>query len=664
MSSKQSKGPLSKLFSRNDQTFHTRYRPNSIYLATILFNGENKLLLTSTGLVPAVPIILKDPITFSKFEEGGNDFTWAMKTSMDWEHRYQRTQYKQQMKKSKASHADDDLASICSSSDDGSSVNSIPLGNSKCKDEEPKSFRDAFQTAVAMMKKELGIDQLGVIYDNVVEIKAASVKFIVTIAYVPTAGMSSIAKDYISRGTLRWQTPDKLNPMYDSKTEDVWFHASAIYNDKRTVYTGGLYLAVFHAENTASGVKVLLPKQRKNCLPMYKIRPDPTLTEAEWSWVQSLALDNPPDEIEEEISEEVQQFKASFNVAISRLSEQTRLTLDAKDVFPEDTVRITKRLDGSTTALFSSEEDVDQTESSIGAESDKLLSAFASLESTTESLESTTSNVHVEQPKNEEKPQTPIRIIFIVKPMRQATQNRNNIAYNYHDFTFYPFHVFDILHHSVYNSSIYAPLRNMMLNLQDTYQVIRKQNNETMINLHIPEENLELKPPSLSPSISTDSRRASLSTTDDSTAPSSFNDDALTILSDEMSALTGQWSQLSWSFRLIDFDRKRILHRAGMRPPLTPSSSTTIKLNSDDSAVHASNRRKSRVGSLREVVRESGNRALKNAMRLQSTTNVSTKATVPSPRVITPVANTDMKEDTDTLLVQATASAVMGILYT
>ncbi|RUS28798.1 hypothetical protein BC938DRAFT_481439 [Jimgerdemannia flammicorona] len=586
---------------------------------------ENKLLLTNNGQFSALPIILKDGIAYSKFEEGGDDFTWAMKTSMDWEYRWQRVQHHQQIKKSNMNHLEDDLVSIHSSSDDGSSVNSIPLGTPGGKEEEAKSFREAFQAAVAMMKKELNVEQLGIIYDNVVEIKALNVKFIVTISYAPMASMSSIAKDYVSKGTLRWQTSDKLNSMYDSKTEDVWFHASTIYNEKRTIHTGGLYLAVFHADCTSAGMNVLVSKHRKNCLPMYKIRHNPTLTEAEWSWVQGLTHDIPPDVIEEEVSEQYQQFKASFNVAISRLSEQTRLTLDAKDVFPEDTVLITKGLDGSTTALFSN--DADQPEALGDTDPEKSPSAPAS-------PTSATATELVTQPQDTKKPQTPIRIIFLVKPMRQATQNRNNIAYNYHDFTFYPFHVFDILHHSVYNSSIYAPLRKMMLNLQDTYREIRKQNSDTMDNLNFPDENLDLKPPTPSASTSTLSRRPSISAAEPA-LPSSSGDNALTILSDEMSSLTSQWSQLSWSFRLIEFDRKRILSRSGMRAPLT-SSASSIKLNPDDCIIFPTGRRKSRVGSLREIVKESGNRALQNAKlaRLQSTSIANLKPAMSSSRSI------------------------------
>ncbi|RKP14530.1 hypothetical protein BJ684DRAFT_15144 [Piptocephalis cylindrospora] len=71
------------LFSRK-QPFELRLRPHTLYLCIALFDPQDRLLMTPTGLLPTLPIVSADVFKDMGMEVEGDTFAWIARTILTW----------------------------------------------------------------------------------------------------------------------------------------------------------------------------------------------------------------------------------------------------------------------------------------------------------------------------------------------------------------------------------------------------------------------------------------------------------------------------------------------------------------------------------------------------------------------------------------------------
>ncbi|GAB5592514.1 hypothetical protein Unana1_07414 [Umbelopsis nana] len=585
---------FSRLFGRNTSSQATetdeapatenikfKLRPYSIYCSSLIFNSDGHILLTPSGHIPTLPVIQDDPALYETFDNTSTEFSWAVKTSMDWADHDEPEAMANDARSSCSDEgigtSEESMKSQDSSSDDNAALNgSFSMDDSRA----TLQFREGLLTAASQLRKHTGCQQLGIFYDNVVEFRRQMIKMIVTVQYCPktlesTYGCTSYSKTLQS---LRWLPQDHINSLYHEPQQnaDVWFRAQAIYNARRAILNPGLYLGLFYAHSTPKGLGILVDKCHKNMLPCARIRTETRLSKTEWQWIQMQAQKhlNTEEGIDFlknsasmerkkavlEIERKVSTFASLVRQSKGVLSKSTGVDIQMNDIFAEDTVSITKTKNDpkgnfqyanlSADTSFVSEHFKHQDQNSQYNENSNGIISI--------------SEMYMKENENssvDHSSDVPIRIIIIIKPTSTTgteAEKKFNARYK-----FCPFPLFDILHHSSYNSTVYTPLRRSMLHLQNVYTAIR---------LHCEAGN-DVGSLDNSSTIS----EQSCFFTDSSTllasrklASSIFNtatteqkrNCALSNLALDMTKLTNKWLQISWTYRMITFDRKRLLDQA------------------------------------------------------------------------------------------------------
>ncbi|CAG8516368.1 6180_t:CDS:10 [Ambispora gerdemannii] len=310
----------------------TRFQQETIYLSAILFTSDSKILITSgSRMFPTVEVI-RDQQRFGNFETDCEEFSLVLRTSLDWA-------------TSTDFDKDENISDTDSIHSAHSNTNSI--------------WARAFGQAVVKLKNELSLDTLGTLYEHVVPMSLSKSKFIVTMQHIPQQFKDDIAPDLIKSGTLKWKNFDETNSIYAKEGQSVWINYIEKWCSRQSKLSPGLYLGVLYTESTLQGIRVLVPQDRKQFIPLEKIRDDANITPEEASWVKSLTCLSPDcfmDLVEAAADDHNDhhpssshvsspstifgRFQTSFMDSYHKLQLDTNLTWDSHDIYGEQTVDI------------------------------------------------------------------------------------------------------------------------------------------------------------------------------------------------------------------------------------------------------------------------------------------------------------------------------------
>ncbi|CAG8446494.1 13690_t:CDS:2 [Dentiscutata heterogama] len=329
----------------------TRFQAETIYLTTILFTCDNKLLITSgsSKMFPTIEVIRDDKI-FSNFEDDSEEFAHVIRTSLDWS--TSKETYNDSSSDSDSFHS---LHSNSSSVDFSENPSTIPL-NQYINDET--LWSRSFGYAALKLKCELSLESLGTIYEHVVTMNSSKSKFIVALQYIPNCIKDDIAHDLIKTGALKWKNFDEINSIYQKDFNSIWSTYIEKWCSRQTKLSPGLYLGVLYTESTLQGIKILVPKERKQFIPLGKIRDEAMITAEETSWIKSLTClsqDCFMDLVmatkgDDDNRTSLGQFQTSFINSYHNLQYETGLTWEVNDIYCEQTVDV--YLDLRTNQLY------------------------------------------------------------------------------------------------------------------------------------------------------------------------------------------------------------------------------------------------------------------------------------------------------------------------
>ncbi|CAG8658264.1 5298_t:CDS:1, partial [Acaulospora colombiana] len=318
------------VFSSTKTCLKTRFQSETIYFTTILFASDGKVLVTSGSKVfPTIEVIRNNKL-FGNLEDDSDEFSHAMRTSLDW------------------TISDDTLSdtdSLHSNSSTGESTDSTSQ-NYHYNDHDNLWSR-SFSQASLKLKGELSLESLGTMYEHVVSMNLTKSKFIVTIQHVPNGVKEEISPDLIKAGILKWKNSDEISNIYQKDPHPVWINYIDSWCSRQAKLLPGLYLGVLYTESTLQGIKILVPKGRKQLIPLDKIRDEATITPEEASWIKSLTclsqdcfIDLASSTRVDENVSNLGQFQASFVDSYNRLQRETNLTWEVSDIYNEQTVDI------------------------------------------------------------------------------------------------------------------------------------------------------------------------------------------------------------------------------------------------------------------------------------------------------------------------------------
>ncbi|KAI7821978.1 hypothetical protein BC939DRAFT_195118 [Gamsiella multidivaricata] len=222
--------------------------------------------------------------------------------------------------------------------------------------------------------------------------------------------------------------------------------------------SSGLYVGLYYTESTMSGLQILVPRKRRTCIPLVKLRDKTELSSEEWKWVCSTAsLDS--DQLAKNCAvskdDPMHHLKVEFAHSTATLSRLTQLKWNPSDLYTLDTMQVMMQSASSP-------------QPTIQLDSQQLFSMSPELSK----LDLTPSHqgmVAMDQDPVWKMEHIDVatakafRVILFVKPTRHATQPQEQ--FNRQLFELCPFPIFDALHHSVFNTETYHQLRRSMLHL-------------------------------------------------------------------------------------------------------------------------------------------------------------------------------------------------------
>ncbi|ORY08242.1 hypothetical protein K493DRAFT_295037 [Basidiobolus meristosporus CBS 931.73] len=356
-------------------------------------------------------------------------------------------------------------------------------------------LRLAFCDAACNLMKITPLPKLGLLYEHPLDLLQLASKMLLSFQYVSDDSLPSIAAESIKNGTLKWRTVECLDTEVYASCCTVFSQAWSLFNARYTRPSPGLYISLLHLQATPSGLNILIPKDRKHTMPMIKIRDDPTLTKSEWNTVLATREEN----VETNSIEDIQySLKNSKN-----LSDAAQFRLHFLRGFIK--LQQITRLDLSLADLYDVE------------------------------------TVELKLPREPQIPNSPTiskrapffpetaRIIFIVKPLRLLENNNILESYAHHPrLTMYSFKHFEALHHHMYNLN-YEPYRRSMLtylnHLNDAKKGILTSIQQLKLN--------------------------------DGQAGVMTKDRVVTVLKQKIQELKDTWHSISWSVRVLEWDRNR-----------------------------------------------------------------------------------------------------------
>lgn len=214
-----------------------------------------------------------------------------------------------------------------------------------------------------------------------------------------------------------------------------------------------------------SGLKILVPKQRRTFIPIVKLRNNTTIAKEEWDWLKSttsMDLNQLAKACAVSKDDPMHHLKVEFAHSTAKLSRLTQLKWNPSDMYTQDTMRV----------VYQNIGDVGNNNSLPPTPEEMLTSedprpSIIGPPSTPSAVRKSVAAMDVDPIWNnsplEKEDTSTIRVIMFIKPTRHATQPQEHYNKNLFEMTSFP--IFDTLHHSVYNAATYLPLRKSMLNL-------------------------------------------------------------------------------------------------------------------------------------------------------------------------------------------------------
>ncbi|CAG8475869.1 4585_t:CDS:2 [Paraglomus occultum] len=444
-------------------------------------------------------------------------------------------------------------------------------------------WSNCFNRAVEKLRNEIALPHLGVIYDHVVIMTSSKTKFIITVQYLPYSSKDELASEIVKSGILKWKSLDELNAIYAKDSCPIWTNYFSFWCSRKSRLSPGLYVGLLHTESSLQSLRVLVQKDRKQFIPLEKIRDEASISSEEASWIKSLSRLN-PDEFgnlvdsikdtnnENENSLALTKFQRAFVESYYKLQSDTKLMWDSGDIYGEHTVDV--YYNQETRQMFSILEDLNEGQCNRITEMEpsgaidsggKPAASNNERANTTSPNLTITSSLAVEDSQNMCQGQIPkkpfIKIILLVKPMRQPHQLRDLYVSEKH--TFYPFSLFDALQHSTLNASLYSSSRRAMQILHASQGYFSRELVRRLHECNITLDNSEGNGMNFDDCLLDPQVLGSLPDIVKSIKS------ALDIIREETILLKNQWNTASWSMSVIEWDRQRTMGRYNFDQPLT-----------------------------------------------------------------------------------------------
>ncbi|KAG0266377.1 hypothetical protein DFQ27_009818 [Actinomortierella ambigua] len=378
------------------------------------------------------------------------------------------------------------------------------------------ALRQAFVATMQQAQDKLGlVEPLTMVYDKMYELQQVDIKTVVVMQHIPETDKDQVAAALIQLGSFRWRHADSFSHSFYSGKEEFWTDFSSTYeNYKAPVLSSGLYVGLFHTESHLSGLRILVPKHRRNMIPLAKIRDDAELSDSEWEWIQSTSTEPDADMLARRCSvpkdDPMHHLKVEFARAAAKLAKQTKVQWMPGDLYTDDTLRLytahTITTPPLSAAVTITEQQQQQQEKSCtisfsdppsatnGGRTPRSDADFTNTVgtgdgtretmTTTMATGRTTGGVdrrqnrfialntdtlwrdpmfHMNESQLRLARSTEVRIILYVKPTRLATDRR--AVFNEQYLEYHPYQIFDATHHLVYNPVVYQSLRKAMRQL-------------------------------------------------------------------------------------------------------------------------------------------------------------------------------------------------------
>ncbi|KAK3845719.1 MAG: hypothetical protein J3R72DRAFT_20712 [Linnemannia gamsii] len=517
---------LFNFFRTSDDQFVSRFQKGCIYLSIIILNSDNKILLGPSGVPPTVMVSSVGGLAnYYSFDTDSADFAWMVKTTLEWASDPPAVSYQDgcttpeprivsQLVGSATSSIlspqtsrisfsgtnrgnNKNLKNMTTTYGSRSNVSSISIDRSSvisdggnqqpiyeyvdrrkdCRREN--RLRQDYVEAVDQLQRKLGIPPIDMLYDKVVEMTQVGAKSVMAIQYVKDENKSLISPELMHAGSFRWRSVDSVSSSVYSKNEEVWSQLTSYYDNIRvTRPSSGLYIGLYYTESTMSGLQILVPKQRRTFIPIVKLRDNTTIAPEEWEWLKSTtAMDINQLAKACAVSKEDQMhhLKVEFAHSTAKLSRLTQLKWNPSDMYTQDTMRVVYQNFsnvGNNNSLPPTPEEMMMRSSSSSSSSSSstsedprpsIVEPPLSPSSVRKSVAAMDVDSIWDQSPMEREDASTIRVIMFIKPTRHATQPQEHFNKDLFEMSSFP--IFDTLHHSVYNSATYLPLRKSMLSL-------------------------------------------------------------------------------------------------------------------------------------------------------------------------------------------------------
>ncbi|KAK9767100.1 hypothetical protein K7432_003367 [Basidiobolus ranarum] len=310
---------FSSFFNRPYTSLKTKLRTDCLFLSVMIFRSDHKVLQTGSGLLPTLLVIdnLSTLDIGKDFSESSEEFSWILKSSMEWE-----------------------------TTNTSECYNPILHHQARNQSYSP-SLRLSFCEAAVNMMKILPIPRLGHLYEQLIHLPQYNSKTFLSVQYVNDALLPSIATECIKNGTLKWRSIESLDQEVYAPCYSVLSQAWTLYAARNVKPSPGLYLGLYYMETATNGMNILLPRDRKHMIPMIKIRENSDLEDDEWKSLLEAKNGSDETDLSEDMYFSLQArkeesslcfFKYQFATAFLKLQHLVRLSLSTNDIYDVETV--------------------------------------------------------------------------------------------------------------------------------------------------------------------------------------------------------------------------------------------------------------------------------------------------------------------------------------
>ncbi|KAG0050689.1 hypothetical protein BGZ83_004519 [Gryganskiella cystojenkinii] len=332
-------------------------------------------------------------------------------------------------------------------------------------------LRREYVAAVERLQLKLGIPPIDLLHDRVMDLPQVGAKSIMAIQYVRDHQRDQVAQDQVQTGSFRWRHIESISNSVYTRREQLWSELVSYYDNTRVSRpTSGLYVGLYYTESTMAGLQILVPKNRRTFVPLVKVRENGDLTPEEWTWMQSTAamdLNQLAKNCAVSKEDPMHHLKVEFAHSTAKLSRLTQLKWNPSDMYTVDTMRVVVQ-DDETLAAAETEPFVETTALNSGYGWGQSLAAMSQDPIWIDYINPKDGSIrrvpgHQEDHTTGAVPRRRLnsfRVIMFIKPTRHATQPQEH--FNRQLFELCPFNLFDALHHSVFNASMYHQLRKTM----------------------------------------------------------------------------------------------------------------------------------------------------------------------------------------------------------